>query len=355
MLKQLSPNQHCSILSSRSYSTAFYLSRTSKKSIFSASKSWRGENIFKVIGILTHFLKVQACSSVGILIYRRGQKLIISRIFNSCLSVFINSTFSIKVLVNRLLSVAGSESCNCSIFCTNNNFLRGWKCRKVLLILLWKQNLPLICAISDVFFFQPDVSQLRSRQHMGFLCTSERAIIFLPNCNKFAVECDWSRKNSQNVQNLGFFGNIDGFFLKKKVENFSKSLLVANFFQHASQMVFDLENVFPPYLWGFFGQNQEKFKLEQLENMMKKQCILKKNALILLKSIFKQCFWAQNFLEVAGCLVLSIIKLMTCYSSRLEFFQRSFSGQVFLQPQIFWKLFFFCTIIDFFLHLFSGN
>ena len=39
-------------------------------------------------------------------------------------------------------------------------------------------------------------------------------LFFWPNCSKFAVECDWNSKNSQNVQNLGFFWKIDGFFLE---------------------------------------------------------------------------------------------------------------------------------------------
>ena len=38
-----------------------------------------------------------------------------------------------------------------------------------------------------------------------FVYVSDRETIFSPNCSKFAVECDWSKNNSQNVQNLGFF------------------------------------------------------------------------------------------------------------------------------------------------------
>ena len=50
----------------------------------------------------------------------------------------------------------------------------------------------------------------------GILFTSERGIIFPPNHSKFAVECDWNSKNSQNVQSLGFFKRkIDGFFEEK--------------------------------------------------------------------------------------------------------------------------------------------
>ena len=47
-----------------------------------------------------------------------------------------------------------------------------------------------------------------------FVHVSEREI-FSPNCCKFAVECNWDGKISQNVQKLGFFGEIDGFFQEK--------------------------------------------------------------------------------------------------------------------------------------------
>ena len=39
------------------------------------------------------------------------------------------------------------------------------------------------------------------------------------NYCKFAVECDWKSKISQNVQNLGYFSEKkDRFFFEKKVE-----------------------------------------------------------------------------------------------------------------------------------------
>ena len=44
-------------------------------------------------------------------------------------------------------------------------------------------------------------------------------------------------------------------------------------------MVFFLENIFAPYFRGFFGKNQKKLKLENLEFMMNKQNILKKKTL----------------------------------------------------------------------------
>ena len=43
---------------------------------------------------------------------------------------------------------------------------------------------------------------------------------FLPNFSKIAVEYDWNIKIFQNVQNLGIFGKIDGFFFKKTLNLF---------------------------------------------------------------------------------------------------------------------------------------
>ena len=66
-------------------------------------------------------------------------------------------------------------------------------------------------------FSLPDVCQLRSRHIDKFVHATEREIVFRPNCSKFAVECDWNSRNSQNVQNLGFFEKIDGFFEKNLI------------------------------------------------------------------------------------------------------------------------------------------
>ena len=54
--------------------------------------------------------------------------------------------------------------------------------------------------------------------------TSEREIILSRNCNKFAVDFNWNKKNSQNVQTLGLFENIDRFFF----------LIFLNFFKIAT-------------------------------------------------------------------------------------------------------------------------
>ena len=78
---------------------------------------------------------------------------------------------------------------------------------------IWKQNLPLKWAISDVFIYPMFAYCVDTKT--TFVHVPEREIFFSLNCSKFAVECDWNSKNSQNVQNLSLFGKIHGFFRKK--------------------------------------------------------------------------------------------------------------------------------------------
>ena len=51
-------------------------------------------------------------------------------------------------------------------------------------------------------FLSPVVWQLHSHQRpaLAFLFTSDCEITFSKTCNKFAVECDWNSKESQNTQ-----------------------------------------------------------------------------------------------------------------------------------------------------------
>ena len=51
-----------------------------------------------------------------------------------------------------------------------------------------------------------------------FVHASEREIFCSLNCRKFAVEFDWNRKNSRNVQNLGFLEKW--VFFRKKLKTF---------------------------------------------------------------------------------------------------------------------------------------
>ena len=53
-----------------------------------------------------------------------------------------------------------------------------------------------------------------------FVHVSERDF-FSPSCSKIDLERDWNSKIFQNVRNLGFFGQTDGFF-REKVLNFFK-------------------------------------------------------------------------------------------------------------------------------------
>ena len=48
-------------------------------------------------------------------------------------------------------------------------------------------------------------------------------------------------------------------------------------------MIVFLENVFPPYFWGFFGKSQKNFKVGKFDE---ETVFWKKNAFILLKGIF---------------------------------------------------------------------
>ena len=56
---------------------------------------------------------------------------------------------------------------------------------------------------------------------------SERENVFSLNYSKFALECDWNSKISQNLQNLGLFWKNRSVFRKNWF--FSKLLNVANF------------------------------------------------------------------------------------------------------------------------------
>ena len=63
---------------------------------------------------------------------------------------------------------------------------------------------------------------MRSRQHRQYVPITEREIFFNNKESKFAVECDWNSKISQNVQNSGFIEKVDGFSEKKN--NFGKPM-----------------------------------------------------------------------------------------------------------------------------------
>ena len=107
------------------------------------------------------------------------------------------------------------NQCNCDAFLSETDpcSLKALRLPNDLLFCaifrIWKENLPLKCAICDVFFNRClSIAFTLKRSSFTFL----NMIFFLLNCSKFAVECDYNSKNSQNVQNWCFFGEIDGFF-----------------------------------------------------------------------------------------------------------------------------------------------
>ena len=139
--------------------------------------------------------------------------------------------------------------------------------------------------ISDVFLTH--CLPIAFRPTSAFLFTSEREIIFPQICSKFAIECDWNSKNSQNNQNLGFFEKID-VFSKKNPETFQNGYMLQIFSRMylKSSNGFFLKNVFPSYFWGFFGKGQKKIKVGEVRKYEETGYFEKKNAFILLKGIF---------------------------------------------------------------------
>ena len=70
-------------------------------------------------------------------------------------------------------------------------------------------------------------SELSLRWLANIHCPTSDAIVlkkFLkPHYSKFAVECDWNSKISQNVQNLSSPEKVDRFFGKKSLFFFEKN------------------------------------------------------------------------------------------------------------------------------------
>ena len=109
-------------------------------------------------------------------------------------------------------------------------------------------------------FSQPEFANCVYTKTM-FVHVSERELLFSLNWRKFAVERDWNRGNSQNFQNLGFFGKNRWVFSRKNLQVFENRYMWQFFFWNESQMIFSLEKVLPLYFWGFFGKNQRRYKV----------------------------------------------------------------------------------------------
>ena len=119
-----------------------------------------------------------------------------------------------------------------------------------------------------------------------FVHISEREI-FSPNCCKFAIECDCDSKISQNVQSWVFFGEIDGF-LQEKPWYFSKSLNAVIFCRMGLKWYYFLKMSFYLICEVFWLKIRKFLKVEKLENLIRKQSILKKNALSFEKASSKK-------------------------------------------------------------------
>ena len=64
--------------------------------------------------------------------------------------------------------------------------------------------------------FLPEVCQSSSHKQANIGCSRVwLSNFYSSNCFKFAVDCDWNCKISQNVPNSGFFSQIDRCFEKK--------------------------------------------------------------------------------------------------------------------------------------------
>ena len=135
------------------------------------------------------------------------------------------------------------------------------------------------------WLFLPDVCQLRSRHIGKFVHATEREISFWPNCSKLAVECDWNSKNSQNVQNLGFFWKNGWVFWKKtwiflKIDKGGKFAV-----EWVTNGIISEKCLVRPTYEVFWQKIRTFWKLEKLEKMMQKVFFGEKKRFHLLKSL----------------------------------------------------------------------
>ena len=132
---------------------------------------------------------------------------------------------------------------------------------------IWKQNLPLKCAISDVFL--PNFTRC-----LPIAYTPNRQVCsrywtwnyFSIKYSKFAVECDWNSKNSQNVQDLGFLGKQMGI-LKKKTFFFKINEGGKFAVQCLSNGIISWKCLFRFTYEVFLGRNQKFLKLGKVRKL----------------------------------------------------------------------------------------
>ena len=135
-------------------------------------------------------------------------------------------------------------------------------------------NLPLNSAIFEGFFIR--CLPITLTPTSAILFTYEGENILPANYNKFAVECDWNKKNSQNVQILGFS--------RKKIEIFIKSFIWQILSRVRLKRFFSQICLSTLFLRFFLAKCRKNLSLEKLENL-KKQNISKNNAFIFVKDI----------------------------------------------------------------------
>ena len=160
----------------------------------------------------------------------------ILRRFQFFLMDFLQNFFVAKVFENHKNSRITKRKCSnlrCLYFC-----LIRWKwlnCERFevsetigedlfsTIFIIWEENHPLK---ANVFLLL-----LANWQCAMWKCPMfkkpDRDSFSTQNCSKFAVECNWDSKFSQNERNLGLFWKKKWVFLQKNL-NFSKSLKLAN-------------------------------------------------------------------------------------------------------------------------------
>ena len=96
-------------------------------------------------------------------------------------------------------------------------------------------------------FFHPTLANcVHARWRCSFKFLNANTF-FIPNCSKFAVECDWNSKISQNERrNLGFLNKIDGFFSKKNLYCFQNRSMWQFICRMRLKWYYSLKMSFPP-------------------------------------------------------------------------------------------------------------
>ena len=115
---------------------------------------------------------------------------------------------------------------------------------------------------------------------------SASGIFLSPNYRKFAAECHWNSKISQNVQNLVLFEKIEGFSAKINML-FFKIVKGGKFTVESVSNDFFMKMFFFHLNWGFFAEIRKSLNVDKLSKFSEKY-FLWKDAFILLKGLFSK-------------------------------------------------------------------